>query len=157
MNMKDPMRLKQKNLKQAGLLNPRAELVTDPVFVKHPEFFDVYDHLQVRYEMLRSHILDGNSVVDICDRFGISRQAFYMLQEKFIEEGSAGLLPKKPGPRGPSKLTADVLAFIREEVRSEQDMTVPQLLSEIENKFAVSFHRRTIEKLVKELQSKKNS
>lgn len=157
MNMKNGMRLKHNNLKQAGLLNPRAELVRDPVFVQHPEFFDVHDHLQVRYEMLRSHILDGNSVVEICNRFGISRQAFYMLQEKFIEQGSAGLLPKKPGPRGPSKLTADVLTFIREELESGQDMAVPELLSEIENKFAVSFHRRTIEKLVKDLQSKKNS
>ncbi len=58
--------------------------------IEHPDFFDVHDHLQVRYEMLRSHILDGKSVVDVCKRFGISRQAFYLLQEKFIEQGSAG-------------------------------------------------------------------
>ncbi len=151
------MRLKHANLKQAGLLNPRAELIRDPMFGKHPEFFDAHDNLQVRYEMLRAHILDGISVVDICNRFGLSRQAFYMLQEQFIEHGSAGLLPKKPGPRGPSKLTADVLTFIKEELKSEQGMAIPELLSGIENEFAVSFHRRTIEKLVKDLQSKKNS
>lgn len=148
---------KIRNLTQAGLLNPAPEQVNSPLFGKHPDFFDAHDKLQVRYEMLRAHLVDGKSVVEICAHFGVSRQTFYILQEKFLEEGSPGLLPKKPGPKGPVKLRPKVLAFVRERIESRRDLSATQLLSEIEEKFAVSLHRRTIEKLVKKLVSKKNT
>jgi transposase len=147
---------KIRNLAQAGLLNPAPERVESPLFREYPDFFDARDHLQVRYEMLRAHMVDHQSVVEICGQFGVSRQTFYILREKFLEEGSAGLLPKKPGPKGPVKLKAEVLAFVGERIESGREVSATQLLSEIEKKFAVSLHRRTIEKLLKKLLSKKN-
>jgi len=43
-------------------------------------------------------------VVGICQRYGVSRQTFYNLQERFLSAGTAGLLAKKQGPKGPSKV-----------------------------------------------------
>mgnify|MGYP001619013088 CR=1 FL=1 len=147
---------KIQNLELAGLVNPAPDNVRSALFREHPDFFDAYDNLQVRYELLRAHLVDGASVVEVCGSFGVSRQTFYVLQEKFSEAGSAGLLPKKPGPKGPTKLTVDLMAFIRERVASDEEVSTTMLVSEIRKKFAVSFHRRTIEKVVAELASKKN-
>lgn len=155
--MKTKMAQKHKNLMEAGLLNPNPDRVFDPLFQLHPEFFDALDALQVRYEMLRSHEIDGESVVEICKRYGISRQTFYNLHEKFLREGSAALLSKKPGPRAPSKLTKNVLEFVEQQVKRGSGVGTIELLSRIEDKFAVSLHRRTIEKLLREIRSKKNS
>ena len=148
---------KRKNLEEAELLNPAPERVNDPLFRENPEFFDAHDTLQVRYEMLRSHQVARDSVVDICKRYGVSRQTFYQLQKRFVSAGTAGLLSKKPGPKGPSKLTGDVLRFVTVRVERDVEVETSELLQQIEDEFGVSLHRRTIEKLVKELRSKKNS
>ena len=150
------MGLKYSNLKKAGLFNVNADKVHDPLFRQDPDFFDAHDNLQVRYEMLRSHLVDGNSVAKICKRFGTSRQTFYSLQEKFIQEGSLGLLPKKSGPKRPSKLTPEVLMFVKGRLESQSDISVTKLTSQIAGMFGVLFHRRTIEKYLKNLRSKKN-
>ncbi|MCW3986755.1 MAG: helix-turn-helix domain-containing protein, partial [Candidatus Bathyarchaeota archaeon] len=77
--------------------------------------------------------------------------------EKFKQEGSAGLLPKKPGPRGPSKLTAEVLEFVLLCLQADQRISILEIKFQIQQKFGVSLHRRTIEKLCKDLTQKKNS
>lgn len=148
---------KYDNLKRAGLLHPAPELVNDPLFGEHPEFFDAHDFLQVRYEMIRAHEIDRRSVVEICRRYGISRQTFYTLQERFVSEGTAGLLFRRPGPKGPSKLTVEVLEFVEQQLEQEPDLRAVQLQSQLERSLAVRLHRRTLEKLLKELGSKKNS
>ena len=81
------------------MLNANPEQVRDPLFEKSSDFFDPQDNLQVRYEMLRAHLVDGGSVSGVCQRFGVSRQTFYKLQEKFLDEGTTGLLPQQPGPK----------------------------------------------------------
>ena len=147
---------KQNRLHQAGLLHPQPERVQEPLFLKFPQFFDPQDQLQVRYEMLRSHLVDHHHVVGICQRYGISRQTFYNLQERFLSEGTAGLLAKKPGPRGPSKMTAQVLQFVEQQFQHDPHLSATSLLAELEARFDVSFHKRILEKLLKELPSRKN-
>lgn len=157
MSMENNKKIKHHHLKKAGLFNPNPEKVKDPLFLEHANFFDPCDNLQIRYEMLRSHLIESDSVVGVCRRFGLSRQSFYTLQEKFKQEGSAGLLPKKPGPRGPSKLTAEVLEFVLQSLRTDEKIAMVELKSQIQQKFGISLHRRTIEKLCKDLSLKKNS
>ena len=41
------------------------------------EFFDRRDRVQVKYEMLRRHRVDGRPVTDVATAFGVSRQTFY--------------------------------------------------------------------------------
>lgn len=149
--------VKHENLKKAGLLNLTPEQVQDPLFQEHPEFFDPCDNLQVRYEMLRSHLIEHDSVVGVCRRFGVSRQTFYTLLEKFAEEGTAGLLPQKPGPRGAWKLRPEVLRFVTEQLETAEPISAGQICAQVQQRFAVSLHKRTIEKLLKDLGSKKNS
>lgn len=157
MSMENNKKIKYHHLKKAGLFNPNQERVKDPLFLEHTNFFDPCDNLQIRYEMLRSHMIDSDSVVEICRRFGISRQSFYTLQDKFKQEGTAGLLPKRPGPQGPSKLTGEVLEFVQQCLQDDQKTSIIEIKSQIQRKFGVSLHRRTIEKLCKDLKVKKNS
>lgn len=157
MSMENNKKIKYHNLKKAGLFNSDQERVKDPLFLEHTNFFDPCDNLQIRYEMLRSHLMESDSVVGICRRFGISRQSFYTLEEKFKKEGTAGLLPKRPGPQGPSKITAEVLEFVLQCLQADQEISIIEIKSQIQQKFGVSLHRRTIEKLCKDLTQKKNS
>jgi len=155
--MENSKKAKHENLKKAGLFNPDEDKVKDPLFLDHPEFFDPCDNLQVRYEVLRSHRIERDTITRICKRFGISRQTFYTLGKKFEEGGTAGLIPKKPGPRGPRKLTVEVLAFVEKSLEEEEDISAERLKTLIEERFGVSLHKRTIEKVCKEFWVKKNS
>jgi len=129
--------------------------VKDPLFLEHVNFFDPCDNFQIRYEMLRSHLIESDSVVGVCRRFGLSRQSFYTLEEKFKQEGNAGLLPKKPGPQAPSKLTVEVLEFVLHSLQAEEKIAMVEIKSQIQQKFGISLHRRTVEKLCKDLTLKK--
>ena len=155
--MEDRKTRKRENLREAGVLNPKPERIQDPLFLESPDFFDTQDDLQVRYEMLRAHLVDGDNVSAICQRFGVSRQTFYNLQEKYLSEGTPGLLAKRPGPKGPSKLTEDVLSFVKQRLQTDTSISTPELLTQVQKEFRVSFHRRTLEKLLKDLRSKKNA
>jgi transposase len=148
---------KYDNLKRAGLLHPAPQVVNDPLFREHPEFFDAHDSLQVRYEMIRAHEIDRRSVVEICRRYSISRQTFYTLQQRFVSAGTAGLLFQRPGPKGPSKLTMEVLEFVEQQLEQEPNLRAVQIQSQLERSLEVRLHRRTLQKLLKELGSKKNS
>lgn len=155
--MEDPKSSKHRNLARVGLLYAGAERVDDALFRRHPDFFDAYDALQVHYEMIRCHEIDKQSVVQICERFGVSRQTFYNFKDRFEREGTAGLFRKKPGPKGPSKLTPEVMSFIEEQFERHDGVTASELGSELKQQFGIVLHLRTIEKLLKELRSKKNS
>lgn len=154
--MRPPEPLKLRHLKQAGLLHRNPERIRDPLFTEHPDFFDPRDLLQVRYEALRAHLVDGDQVARVCRRFGTSRQTFYAILEKFVENGSSGLLPDKPGPKGPSKLSVDVLSFARAQYDRRPEVSGAELAGRIESKFGISIHKRTMERLLGEFRSKKN-
>ena len=85
-------------LKRTGTLNPRPDSVSDTLFKENP-FFDPKDLLQVRYEMLRRHSVEGVSIVDVATRFGVSRPTVYQAQAAFQQAGLSGLLPKHRGPK----------------------------------------------------------
>ncbi len=148
---------KKKNLLEAGLLNPEPDRIQDSLFQDCSEFFDPEDNLQIRYEMLRAHLVKHNRVSAICKRFGVSRQTFYNLQDKFERKGTAGLLPQQPGPKGPSKLTEEVLSFVGQHLEADEPIATPRLLAKVQEKFSISLHRRTLEKIKKDLLSKKNA
>jgi transposase len=147
---------KLSHLKKAGLLHPHPEQIQDPLFSEHPHFFDPNDLLQVRYEALRAHLVNGDQVSRVCQRFGTSRQTFYGILEKFVEKGSSGLLPEKPGPKGPTKLSIEVLGFARAQYDVRPEVSGAELASQIVLKFGISIHKRTLERLLREFRLKKN-
>src|SRR5258708_16020867 len=84
-------------LKRTGPLNSHPAAVSDTLFRENP-FFDSKDLLQVRYEMLRRHRVEGASIVDVSSIFGVSRPTFYQAQVAFGRAGLTGLLPKQRAP-----------------------------------------------------------
>jgi len=53
---------RQHALEAAGLIHPHPELVAAPLFDGHQPFFLAMDKVQVKYEMLRAHLVDGLGV-----------------------------------------------------------------------------------------------
>ena len=136
---------KRNALGEHGALHPRPEVVTDELFLAHA-FFDPRDLVQVKYEMLRRVRLEGQSVTQTAQAFGFSRLSFYVARAAFEQEGLAGLLPKKRGPRGPHKLTPEILAFARQVRADDPSLRSPDLAEKIEQRFGVRVHTRTIER-----------
>ena len=66
-------------LEETGLLHPRPEAVTAPLFNGREPFFLALDKVQVKYEMLRAHAIDGQSATVSAERHGYSRAAFYLI------------------------------------------------------------------------------
>jgi transposase len=127
------------------------------VFLNQPDFFDSHDLLQVHYELLRARLIAGDKIAGLCRRFGVSRQTFYNLQARFLERGSSGLLPGRPGPKGPSKLSHEVASFAEKELAGDEDISGALLASRIDAQLDVSLHKRTVEKLLKALRGKKTA
>jgi len=130
-------------LARAGLLHPRPESVVAQLFVSGGPFFFALDKVQVKYEMLRAHLVDGLPVVSAASQHGYSRAAFYLVANAFEEEGMQGLLDEKRGRRRPLKVTPE----IDEYVRSAQHLSGAELSLEVAERFGVLLHRRTLERL----------
>jgi transposase len=130
-------------LEQAGLLHPRPEAVTVPLFDGREPFFFALDKVQVKYEMLRAHVVGGLSATAAAEQHGYSRAAFYLITTAFDEAGMRGLLDEPRGRRGPLKLTPEVIKFV---ASADPTLSGAQLVSEVEARFGVRLHRRTIER-----------
>jgi transposase len=136
---------KLRALEESGTANPQAQKVQDPAFVAS-DFFDPRDLIQVRYEMLRRVRSEGQSVAKATTLFGVSRPTFYKAQSDFDDSGLVGLLPGKRGPRGPHKITAEVLRFIEEAGANGENLDAPGLVERIAQRFGLMVHRRTVER-----------
>jgi transposase len=145
---------KKPSLRASGCLNPMAEGVRDSRF-QEIEFFDADDLVQVKYEMLRRVQTEGGSVSEAARDFGYSRLAYYRAQGKFDQEGMVGLVPKKRGPKGGHKLTAEVVDFLAETLASEPELRSLDLAKRVAERFGSVVHRRSIERAL--ARRKKNS
>jgi len=132
-------------LKRTGTLNPRPGSVSDTLFKENP-FFDPKDLLQVRYEMLRRHSVEGVSIVDVATNFGVSRPTVYQAQSAFQQAGLSGLLPKHRGPKEGHKLSAEVIEYVRTLRAAEPGLTTVACVLAVQEKFAITIHRRSLER-----------
>src|SRR5215469_3622292 len=145
---------KLRTLQQQGTLNPRPKTVRDELFLQD-DFFDARDLVQVKYEMLRRVRTEGQSVTDAAANFGFSRPSFYQAQSAFDQDGLAGLIPHKRGPRQAYKLTEEVLTFIGEVRQKEPSIRVPDLVTLIQEHFSIKVHPRSIERSLLRHQKKR--
>ena len=106
---------KEAALAGARCLNPHPEQVTDPEFLAS-DFFDARDAVQVKYEMVRKVRAGGAPVTEAAAAFGYSRPAYYAAAAALESAGLDGLVPARPGPRGASKLTEEILAWAEEQL-----------------------------------------
>jgi transposase len=144
----DSKRSKTDALLEEGTLNPTPEKVRDPKF-QESEFFDPHDVVQVKYEMLRRVSIDNTSVTEVSDEYGISRPTYYQARANFDAAGIAGLVPKRPGPRGPHKVHGDVLAFLQARLVPGEPVRARERAKLIRKEFGIEIHPRTIERALK--------
>ena len=132
-------------LKHTGTLNPHPTAISDALFREHP-FFDSRDLLQVRYEMLRRHRIEGASVVDVVSAFGVSRPTFYQAQAAFAQRGLPGLVPKQRGPKEGHKLSGEVIEYVRSLKDSSPELSTVECVRAVAAKFGITVHRRSLER-----------
>jgi len=111
-------------------------------------FFDPLDKVQVKYEMLRAHALDGTSVAEASKVFGFSRQTFYTVLEAFEEWGVLGLADGQRGRHGPMKLSAEDVAFVEATASGDPGLSGRVVAERLFTEHGVAVHRRTIERLI---------
>src|SRR5712691_7942137 len=148
---------KRGGLEQEGTLHPHQGRVRAALFWEHPTFFDTRDELQVKYEMLRAHFVDEQPVANVCTAFGYSRQTFYVLRDRYVRRGIAGLRDGRPGPVAPTKCTPEVVAFLRAQRADDPRLPTMTLMERLAREQGVHLHRRTVERLVQPLPRKKTS
>ena len=130
-----------RTLEAEGLLHPRAEAVTAQLFAQGG-FFLAADKVQVKYEMLRAHLLDGVSVTAAAAAHGYSRAGFYLVTAGFEQSGMSGLLDDKRGRRGPVKLTAESVDFLQ---AAPPARSGAELAAQVADRFGVVLPRRTVD------------
>lgn len=126
-------------------LHLHPERVKDELF-RSQEFFDAYDLMQVKYEMLRRVRVDGHAVQDAAHAFGFSRPTFYEAQVAYERAGLVGLLPVKPGPRRAHKLSESVVAFVTKELMAAPSLSPPDLVRLVKQRFGFAVHPRSIQR-----------
>ena len=138
-----PTSSRRRTLDAAGLVHPNAEAVTAELFDGARRFFLAADKVQVKYEMLRAHVVDGMSVTAAAAEHGYSRAAFYLVSSAFDAAGMAGLVDERRGRRGPIKLSPQIIEFI---AGADPGRSGADLAGEIVQRFGVELHRRTVER-----------
>ena len=136
---------KLETLRRSGTLNPRPEDVTDELF-RANEFFDARDVVQVKYEMLRRVEKEGRPITEAASAFGFSRPSFYQAQLAFEQNGLAGLVPHKRGPKQAHKLTSKIIDFLQQLRQEDPSLGSAELVGRIKKRFGVIVHPRTIER-----------
>jgi transposase len=152
--MSIPQGIKARFLADHQALHPHPERVRDTLF-QQAGFFDARDLVQVRYEMLRRHLVERRPVSEIIQDFGGSRQMFYVLLRIFQQEGLAGLLPRKRGPKDAHKCTAAVVAFVAARRKESPGRSTKELAEEVGGQFGVRLHPRTLERHLSRLEKKR--
>src|SRR5438552_17499587 len=102
---------KTRALAASRTLKPCPSKVTVPAFATG-SFFDPADLVQVKYEMVRRSQTDDVPAAAAAAAFGFSRQSLYTAKSVLAEQGLAGLIPARPGPRGGHKLTEEVVDLL---------------------------------------------
>lgn len=137
---------KRQYLEAAGSLNTHPERVKDSKFQRRAGFFDPHDKAQVKYEMLRAHDVDGESITRAAKRFGYTRESYYQNHLRFKNEGILGLADRKRGRKGPVKLTGEVLEFIQDQRKAHPKLSGAKLAERVAERFGIELHRRTVER-----------
>ena len=144
---------KQDRLRKAGTLNRTPEKVSDPMFAAG-DFFDARDLLQVRYEMVRLVRRGEASLAQAAARFGVSRPTCFRMVKAFDGGGLQELIPARRGPRGPHKISPEIVRFVEDYRARHGRVGARRLVPLIEAEFGVRVHPRGLEKAIERLEKK---
>jgi hypothetical protein len=70
--------------------------------------------------------------------------------------GLPGLLPSRRGPKGGHKISAEMIAFVVDLKAASPELTTPECLDAIEDRFGVRVHRRSLERALARKKKRNN-
>jgi len=146
--MSDPRLARHEEMRKNGSFNYRANNITAEIF-SNSTFFDAYDLIQVKYEMLRAVEKEHHDVSSASVMYGYSRVSFYQIKKEFDKNGITGLMPKKRGPKGSRKLNSSDIEYAKE---LEKTFTKSQIVNRLKEERGIIISKRTLER---ELSDKK--
>jgi len=132
-------------LQENGTYNRNYVKVKDARFAVN-DFFDPMDVVQVKYEMLKDVATNGKTISGAADDYGFSRTAYYSIKEAFDNQGVSGLIPEKPGPKHPHKLTQEYQQQIDDIISKKPWASSVELTTAINENNTVNISRRTVER-----------
>lgn len=144
---------KRNRLRRTGTLNPRPERVLSERFRNSP-FYDPDDLLQVRYEAVREAQQGRSTRAETARSHGFSRHTLHRLERLVRDQGLAGLIPRKRGPRGPHKITAEILRFVDRQRAERGPLGSTVLVREIQQRFGVAIHRVSLDQALRRRKKK---
>ena len=98
--------------------------------------------------MLRAHHVDGGRASEVARRFGLSRQTFYLSDAAFRAARLRGLLPERPGPKGPHKVTPELAQYLRIRHQAHPEMGYQALAEAAAAKFGIRLYPRTVRRVL---------
>ncbi len=134
---------KEDILKANGTYNRGHDSVTADEF-QHGIFFDPKDLTQVKYEMLRSVAKEGTSISEAAEKYGLSRQTYYISKNAVENQGMGGLIPQKRGPKGSYKLTDQAAKFIDDYIKEHPQANPAEINQALAQATGILVHNRTI-------------
>jgi transposase len=132
-------------LRENGTYNKNYMNVKTPKFVDG-RFFDPMDIAQVKYEMLKEVERNGMTITDATDNYGFSRTAYYNIKDAFSAQGIKGLIPDKPGPKSPHKLTLEYQKRVDELIAGNPGISSNEIAKMVNKDGVINISKRTIER-----------
>jgi len=145
------MSSKDANMKRNGSFNKNYANVSASIFEASP-FFDKRDIVQVKYEMVRAASRGEGSIYEIAAAHGFSRKSYYQTSKAFESGGLCALVPKKTGPKGPTKINCEITAYIEGYYAEHPKAGVNEISEALKEEKGVKVHPRTIYRHVKKNQ-----
>ena len=98
---------------------------------------------------------EGQSITRAATAFGFSRPSFYQTLSAFEQDGLAGLVPHKRGPKQAHKLTNEVMEFIADTRQKRPELRIAELVRLIQERFGIMVHPRSIQRSLLRRQKKR--
>jgi transposase len=149
-------RAKRAFLEATGALHPHPDRVRAQPF-RQQRFFDPLDKVQVKYEMVRAHVVDAEPVAHVARGYGVTRETVYASTRRLAARGVLGLADEKRGRKGPLKVSSAMRSFIIEARRTEAALTTSALAERVATEFGVIVHKKTVERVLAAGGVKKNA
>jgi len=99
--------------------------------------------------MVRAASNGEGNVTEVADAYGFSRKSYYQASKAFELGGLCALIPQKKGPKGPSKLDPEALAFINDFSEERKNAKASEISAALEAEKGVKVHPRTISRHLK--------
>ncbi len=128
-----------------GTFNKNHEKVKNEKFLTDT-FYDPMDIVQVKYEMLKDAAEGSWQIAKVAAEFGLSRASFYKIKEAFESRGLSALVPEKPGPKKPYKLTEPYAKYIDKYISEKPKASSNEIATNLRKDKGLKVSKRTVER-----------